>query len=359
MLNLKKTAVAVLAFGSSAVFAGTMGPVCAPGNVTVPCASQAWDFGAQALYLKPSYSAYQYAFPLTTATVPTGGTLSTATATNVNYNANNNVNNWGWGFKIDGSYHFSTGNDVNVNWYHLDHTTNNSGLNVPTLILNGSVNYAVDSYAANGTSKWDAVNVEFGQHAHFGEWKNIRFHGGVEYAHLQANANIAVNGAIISGVNFPNAIYGTQFTSKYNGFGPRVGADYLYNWGNGFAMYANGASALLVGTQSFNNAVGSPYATIGTTSTLNAIDINSSNGSATAVVPELEAKLGVKYTYAMAQGDLSLDAGWMWVNYFNGLNAGPSGTSSNYDSASALVTNQSNFAVQGPFVGLKWVGNVA
>ena len=333
MLNLKKTAVAVLAFGSSAVFAGTMGPVCAPGNVTVPCASQAWDFGAQALYLKPSYSAYQYnQVSSNTVTADGIGVRST------NYNENNNSNNWGWGFKLEGSYHFSTGNDLNLNWYHLDHSVNNSGGFVALNTLNTEVQDSVNSYATNATAKWDAVNVEFGQHSHFGEWKNIRFHGGVQYARVEADANLAVAGLTLGGVSVPDFLGGVDLTSKYNGFGPRIGADYLYNWGNGFAMYANGASALLVGTQSFNTSAG---ALVGDDAV---VDLK--NGSATAVVPELEAKLGVKYTYAMAQGDLSLDGGWMWVNYFNAVNAGPE-------------TAQSNFAVQGPFLGLKWVGNVA
>jgi hypothetical protein len=346
MLNLKKTAVAVLAFGSSAVFAGTMGPVCAPGNVTVPCASQAWDFGAQALYLKPSYSAYQYNRFTTNTVEGPNGSVTTA-----NFNDNDNSNNWGWGFKLEGSYHFSTGNDMNLNWYHLDHSVNNSGGPLALTTVNGVVDTSVASFQDNATAKWDAVNVEFGQHAHFGEWKNIRFHGGVQYARVEADVNAAATGGLFNGEPVPaGVVAGLDATSKFNGFGPRIGADYLYNWGNGFAMYANGASALLVGTQSFNNSLG--VAAID--ANLPVVNVISSNGSATAVVPQLEAKLGVKYTYAMAQGDLSLDGGWMWVNYFNALNAGPI-----VGDALALGTIQSNFAVQGPFLGLKWVGNVA
>jgi len=339
MLNLKKTAVAVLAFGSSAVFAGTMGPVCAPGNVTVPCANTAWDFGAQALYLEPSLSGYAY----------DGVTISDNTAT-----YNQRPKDWAWGFQIEGSYHFSTGNDLNLNWYHLNHTSNNTNafvaaVDVESPFGGADIITAGDAITNFGTSKptWDAVNLEFGQHAHFGEWKNIRFHGGVQYAHIELNqSNVITDTPFIV---LPQA-FGTPFVigatadSKYNGFGPRIGADYWYNWGNGFAMYANGASSLLVGSQSFNDTLA-----------IGALTPFTITGSSTAIVPQVEAKLGATYTYAMAQGDLSLNVGWMWVNYFNAL----SNISVAALDVGASSVSQTNFAVQGPFIGLKWIGNVA
>lgn len=328
MLKLKTTALAVLALGSSAVFAGTMGPVCAPGNVTVPCERSAWDFGAQALYLQPSYSGYNYV-----------GVVDDGVTNAQSYGKNPK---WGWGFMIEGSYHFSTGNDMNINWYHWNNTTN---ANLPNnLEVVGGFELTTGN---TGTMKprWDAANFEFGQHVDFGEARYVRFHGGVQYARLNDVATLNT----VGGVQYDTAAGHTtavgpdsaQETLTYNGFGPRFGADMYYGFGNGLNMYGKAAAALLVGPQGYSGSVTTPE---------DATHPLTASGSTNAVVPEFETKLGGTYTYSMAQGDISLDAGWMWVNYFSGLEAGGFEPSQH---------KMSSFAVQGPYLGLKWVGNVA
>lgn len=332
MLNLKKTAVAVLAFGSSAVFAGAMGPVCSAVNVTVPCESTAWDFGGKALYLQPAFS---------------NGVGSEVTLTTANGNGASLGRNpqWSWGFMIEGSYHFNTGNDLNLNWYHINRSTTRTvaaagpfTASVPTILditaTSGAGSFSVDP-------KWDAVNLEFGQHVDFGENKSIRFHGGAQYARLTGNTSIVGSGDFTGTLfdTLPISLpytYGLTSNPTYNGFGPRMGADMSYDWGNGLGIYANGAGAILAGSSKFTNILA-----------VNGTNLITTNGSSTVIVPELEAKLGATYTYAMAQGDLTLDAGWMWVNYFSVINA------------DLIGGNKSDFGLQGPYIGLKWLGNVA
>ncbi|MBA3535242.1 MAG: hypothetical protein H0T84_01315 [Tatlockia sp.] len=387
MLNLKKAAVAVLALSSSAVFAGTMGPICTPGNVTVPCERTAWDFGVQALYLQT----------LSTGNDDYNRFNSYGTSYGSGYNSGydngydrydrhhrNFDDNWSWGFKLEGSYHFNTGNDLNVNWYHLDgrrHRNNdyddnngfvshyhpetgvNTGVAVP---FDNRYGYDDNNNRNRFRSRWDAVNIELGQHVDFSEWKVIRFHGGAQFARIENGSRAgylnrdrlptflltsdqltALDMANSQGYNQYNRLHGSQ--SRFNGFGPRVGVDMSYNVGNGFAVYANGATALLVGQSKVRGDFGFNHFTTGS---FFGDDDNYGHRSRTTMVPEMEAKLGAKYSYAMASGDLTLDAGYMWVQYWNATRSLNDRGFNNYE------VREGNFALNGPYVGLKWVGNV-
>ncbi len=325
MLNLKKTAVAVLAFGSSAVFAGTMGPVCAPGNVTVPCEATAWDFGVQALYLQSSFNgdAGRYGDDYHLA----GDYLD---------HHHDHDNNWGWGFQLEGSYHFGTGNDATLSWYHFDDSHGDNHHH-----HDGDV-YTVDTDNDHNNFRphWDAVNLEFGQHVDFSQTTKIRFHAGAQYARIKTEGRVG----FISN-NGQNVLVTDSWaqSSSFNGFGPRVGSDLSYEVGNGFAFYGKAAATLLAGSTKYNS-----------------YNLAFNHGrSNTQIVPELEGKLGAKYTYAMSSGDLTLDVGYMWVDYINARSAVVSIVDINGVVTGNTLTNRDDFGLNGVYAGLKWVGNVA
>ena len=174
----------------------------------------------------------------------------------------------------------------------------------------------------------DCVRYQ-GQHFDF-DHSAVRFHGGAEYVDLSIQTYTSSPGTGSQTLN-------RNRDATYSGFGPRIGVDALYGFDNGLSVYAKSAVGMYAGASRYHSK---------------RIDANSvvsgRSVSVMMIVPELEAKLGGIYTYNLTQGNLSLDAGWMWINYFQSIASSAGG-----------IVHSDDFGFQGPFLGLKWAGNIA
>ena len=325
---LKKIVVITLACSSGIAFSDIMGASCTPKNATVPCTSSGWGVGAQALYLAPSYSN-------TLAYIGDNSQENSAA-----FIANDPA--WSWGFKLEALYKFNTGNDLNLNWSHLaNHHTRTSAFNQIDLIERGGL--PTDTVSI--TPRWDAVNLELGQPVDFNPITSVRFHGGIQYANIQtkkAEFNVATD--------LDHSILRDE-TLSFSGLGPRAGLDLAHNFSNGFSLYVQSAAALLIGRNKYNGVVEGIDG--GGAIPHEVFRVLSSRASKRIVTPEFESKLGLNYSYSMPQGNLLLDLGYMWVNYFDTQTLGAPGDFVN----TRQLLNNSNFALQGPYAGFKWTSS--
>lgn len=255
---------------------------------------------------------------------------------------------------VEGAYHFGKGHDVHLNWYHLNNATHN---NVGYQNIWNDTLQSTSLGTGSIHPEWDAANAAFGKLVVLDEKSQLRFHGGVQYARIHTSFDQYYPNGNLGNGNFTQQ-YRT-LNSNYNGFGPRGGVDMNYLLGHGFSVYGNGAGALLIGTAGFNNQI-----TQYTTATSTYVLADSATGTKTLMVPELEAKLGVKYDcYRMPalgrlpQGDLLLDVGWMWANYFNAQQFATSGLALGSESPNRGKLSRTDFAVQGLYFGLDWKGD--
>lgn len=315
MLSIKRCLTAFLMLSCSYLYAGAMGPFCTRGEVTLPCSGSAWDVDLGALYLRPGLNGYNF--------------ITVVTDSNGLSHAINVDEAYAFGFKIEGSYHFNTGNDLDVNWLHV-----NSGP-YKSFVFSGipgaGVTQSVE-FRNKVQPKWNAVNIELGQRIFLSDLKPLRIHGGFQYANISLASTIqAIN---------PDSV--RRFHIIYQGVGPRMGADAIYAWSNGLGIHANAAGSLLFGHNSFQHETsGSPFEVVANIS-----------GSQAILVPELEGKLGASYSLGLPQGTLNFDAGWLWYNYFDPL------------CYVSLASNRhgtpylSNFSLTGPYFELKWKSDV-
>lgn len=344
MLDCKKIIVIVLSLSAHALYAESIEPipVCVPGSSFVPCATTAFDFSAEALYLKPAHG--DKLIHLDGINVSSiSDWISTQSA------------EWNWGVKLQGSYHYNTGNDLTVNWYHFDQeTTNMASLDIsradlmrissrlhiiPANLLNIIFQFIPSAGLSIPTTfqinpKWDAVNIEFGQIINFGENKSFRLSGGVQSARLDHNIfiTLAPDDNIISG--FIQSVSANGLI-KYHGIGPRIGVDFYSTSTNGFGLYATAAATVLFGNSDISRNV-----------FVNDALIRTNSSTKYRVIPELEGKVGAQFVYPIHQSYLSFNTGYMLVNFISNSN---------------LISSEGfkgTFSLNGFYLGAKWVSSV-
>lgn len=316
----KQLLASVLCLAASTLQAASFSKTCEQGTVNVSCVQPGWGIGAEALFLQAGLPNLDYV----------GSTHKRKSYYGIKENYIRKGFEYGAGFKLQAFYHVQNGKDVNVNWYHYNHTTVQSlpsRINVYDVNFGGKVRLTLKP-------RWDAVNFELGQRFDFSTSGSLRLHGGIQYANIKMdNIVTGTRVALFNGKQRVNNSY-------YYGVGIRIGGDYSWHMTQGFAIYTNAAGAILKGRHEFKRSI-----TLNT-ETPRGTYLDKNHGFSNASIAELEGKLGASYTRPLAHGVLDVVAGWMLVNYFDVLQIA--------DSFHGGRTKESNFAVDGPFVGLSW-----
>lgn len=263
MKLLKGIAIASLGLCSMAN-AAMYQNACQNQSNVVPCENKAWSISADALYMQNVGNL------LDSYAQPGPGMES----------------DFGWGFRIQGSYYFSNGNDITINWSSYDKTSHFTD----TL---GTVFNAGNQVEQQ--NKFDVINIEFGQKLDFGERFDIRAHGGIQYGKLMEKYREQLTGT-----------YTDTDKSDIDTIGPRVGINTSFLVKDNISVFANGGIALLSYKET---AVGTQ-----TTAQIHRV------GSVTrkTILTETDLKLGLQYDRMMTNGMLSTHVAWENMIYNNG-----------------------------------------
>jgi hypothetical protein len=307
MLSKKLLVVLGLSLGGLSI-AGTMGPVCTPGSLSVPCAMKQWDIGVRALYLRPSYSHPHTTMVIPNIPIPEEDTLLPATSAINVENLHEDNQRWGWAYQLEGSYHFNMNNDITLDWMHFAPPAGHL------------------QFDGNKNNRFDRANLVLGQYMDIGPFKNSRIYTGLQYAKLNLGQVQTISyGPVFA--TYPNH-------SDFNGIGPAFGLDFAYTIVSGLSFTANTSTSVLYGTSRH----------IMNTSENNTVVIANTYSTRKQLVPGIEEKLGLNYNYQYAQGLLTINGGYQALNYFNMVNRIP---------GTGVIS--SDFGLFGPYFGVHWL----
>ncbi len=317
----------------------------APFQVAVPYLQSGLQLMLEGLYLKPTNNNVDYA---------TIGSISSSSSDTGTVSGSNRViqPNYNFGFRVGLGYVFpSSGNDAQLNWTHFYKNSDDSataGSNqfisaLPTsdVFGNGNINgtQITASTSANMKFRLDNIDLDTGQYLDIGTRLQTRLFAGLRLTHLKNNITDNYSGIPLL-VPTTFATESNTYNSKFNGIGPRFGVDTSYHVTHCFGVAAHAAVALLVGKidsdSSFvNTAANADGATTTTSSTI--------TDSSHQIVPNLDGKLGVNYSYLFRNTTaINAELGYQVSYYKDAVNwLQPSG-GTEFDSA----------AFDGPYLSL-------
>lgn len=305
----------------------------APGNnmvaptgtpVIAPDSTGMWSVGLEALYME-SNTNFQYADVTT---------VDPVTAV-VSQNNESVTNNWDWGGEVDVSYMFpGSSRDVSASYTYLNFDNSDSVNGVDN--IGGLITAGEDAATGNTDVTLNGATLTFGQLLTVGDRLSLHPFGGIQFADIDsdndANYFDDTTGTLIQDSSM-------DVDSHFTGAGPRAGIDASVHLGSGFSIVGTFAGALLVGNM--DSDVDTTVVGIGTT--------DFDNDSYTAIVPELDAKLGVDWMYAFNPNtSMNIQVGYQVVNYFNAENDDAFDTL-----ATNSVNNTSDFGYNGPYLRLQ------
>lgn len=143
----------------------------------------------------------------------------------------------------------------------------------------------------------DNIDLESGQRFTTGAF-DVRMFAGIRYGHINYSLNDNTQ----------------SLSSKFHGFGPRLGIDTRYQLSNGFGLDTHINTGLVVGTLS------SLYQNKGIVEKSDVV--KQQYESMTTVIPHASTKIGLDYTYPMqglSKSAICLEAGYQTDHYFKAL----------------------------------------
>ncbi|QLH41487.1 MAG: hypothetical protein HWD59_01335 [Coxiellaceae bacterium] len=351
---MKRLTVALAAIGLTASCGAFAAYPAAtnPTEVSVPQLQGGFTIGGSLFYMTPSSTDGDLNYQVLTTFNPVSGnqlfnTSSTIESIDPNYS---------FGYGINVGYIFpGTGNDVNLSYFYFNGTGDDSeipganqldltGLAVAAAVagvgLVPIIDFNVNDFTSSTSSTMadiiNQVDLTFGQFINVGCRLSLHPFAGARFADIQRDFNttttLSADGDFRIGeskaVNFTeNAQLSTQESSDFTGIGPLVGMDATYYIWNGIGVAGHFDTALLVGN--IQDTLDTQTTAITTLSQGTAIQsftdtavVNVQTNNNTIVVPVIDAKLGLNWTYLFNNAhnsDMTLEVGYQVSNYFNAV----------------------------------------